>query len=966
MERLFEADRLDCQRALQEPQRARVIPASENFMSLQWLLESQQLPMENNATVAEQPWNSAITDTLQDFCLESEEEAGQSSKQVDQISKCSPTNIVEQILRDFCSSPSYLDDASPKYNTHPDFRFYNKQIRTYSRPIQKQVNVILDDDEERLSCSSGLSMQEDFITQMPTTKHCDFDANSSQLICENLLNLSAFFTQNQVQSCSSIDLPKDEGQATAMVMEEPQDAEDILKDNGYCIGNTEECRLLDDNDDVRVEATVECSLFDGSARLETTRKVTNLLPNVNVNEVNQEDAKETCNNEFLDDIPFSEWQPIELPNTSGKLPKPAAKHMDFNVCDQLEEIPISEWQPMFIPESASQKSKETSEQQQNSSQEFKVTPGVIEFRTASNKTVELTEEMRKKAAMLMADLKCPEETEHPSNQAETLSAFKTASNKTLKMTAEMEKRAAMLMADLSALQDEPKVENHSNQLETMSGFRTASNKTLKLTKEMQKKAAMADINCNDSQIPTASNTNNKKRLGKMDKKIENIKKETLDEIPLSQWKPMELNVVQKFEIAQQANDVSSQLDMIPLSEWQHVDLADSVEYRTASNKLIEVSDEHQQKASILMATVATELSEICDRNAPAVQVHLEQVQFRTASNKALEVTEEMRQRAAMLMADLEAIQETNNLSDEMHSMEFESNHILEGVEHCSASKNTIKMSTKIDEATKILSADIEVVNSTMPIGSGNRKSNRRKCIPIIKDDMEDNTTTLKEESNRKQENVSRISKDSNNINTLTPSEHDNRRNGDTVNRLNTRDPFEDGHRNTDSRQDFLCLATPHPNKLAANGNLAFETPKCTPESQVSLTHLTELSPLDTATKKSIITRRNLLSLNKRRKLKKDVENMDATQTPARQRFNPMKTATSTPMPSRQEHSQQTLEDVPCSIQKERRFSQDSPRVQRERVGKRRSEEALSPIYAPTNKSRRLGLSRIRNKSSNNI
>ncbi|XP_062131127.1 breast cancer type 2 susceptibility protein homolog isoform X2 [Drosophila sulfurigaster albostrigata] len=944
MERLFEADRLDCQRALQEPQRARVIPASENFMSLQWLLESQQLPMDNNATAAEQPWNSGIADTLQDFCLESEKEAGQSSKQVEQISKCSPTNIVEQILRDFCSSPSYLDDASPKYNTHPDFRFYNKQIRTYSRPSKKQVNVVLDDDEERLSCSSGLSMQEDFITQMPTTKHCDFDANSSQLICENLLNLSAFFTQNQVQSCSSIDLPKDEGQAAAMIMEEPQDAEDILKDNGYCIGNTEECRLLDDNDAVRVE-------------------VTNLLPNVNG--VNQEDAKETCNNEFLDDIPFSEWQPIELPNTSVELPKPAAKHMDFNVCDQLEEIPISEWQPMFIPETASQKPNEASEEQLNSSQEFKVTPGVIEFRTASNKTVELTEEMRKKAAMLMADLKCPEETEHPNNQAETFPAFKTASNKTLKMTAEMEKRAAMLMADLSALQDEPKVEN---QLETMSGFRTASNKMLKLTEEMQKKASMlmADINCNNSQIPTASNTNNKRRLGAMDTKIENIKKETLDKIPLSQWQPMELNLVQKIEIAQQTNDVSSQLDMIPLSEWQHVDLADSVEFRTASNKLIEVSDEHQQKASTLMATVATELSEICDRNAPAVQVHLEQVQFRTASNKALEVTEEMRQRAAMLMADLEAIQNTNNLLDEMQSKEFESNHILEDAEYGSASRNTIKMSTEIEEATKILSADIEVVNSAMPIGSGNRKSNRRKCIPIIKDDMEENSTTLKEESNRKQENVSRISKDSSNINTLTPSEHDNKRNGDTVNRLNTRDPFEDGHRNTDSRQDFLCLATPHPSKLADNGNLAFETPKCTPESQVSLTHLTELSPLDTATKSSIITRRNLLSLNKRRKLRKDVENMDATQTPARQRFNPMKTATSTPMPSRQEHSQQPLEDVQCSIQKERRFSQDSPRVQRERVGKRRSEEALSPIYAPTNKSRRLGLSRIRNKSSNNI
>ncbi|KAH8261457.1 hypothetical protein KR044_009570, partial [Drosophila immigrans] len=237
MQMLCEADRLDCQRALEEPQRPRIVPASEKFMSLQWLLESQQLPMEEITTVAE----------THSTAVDQQEAEGQAPSQVGEHS-----NIVDQILKDFCSSPSYLDDAQPTYFTHPDFRFYNKQIRTYSRQNRKQLNVILDDDEdERISCSSGLSVQEDFITQMPTTKHCNFDANSSQMICENLLNLSAFFTQNQVKSCSSIDLPPDRVQTEVMAMEEPQDAEDILRDNGYCIGNTEECRLPDDNDAIK-------------------------------------------------------------------------------------------------------------------------------------------------------------------------------------------------------------------------------------------------------------------------------------------------------------------------------------------------------------------------------------------------------------------------------------------------------------------------------------------------------------------------------------------------------------------------------------------------------------------------------------------------------------------------------------------------------------------------------------------
>ncbi|KAH8370216.1 hypothetical protein KR093_002662, partial [Drosophila rubida] len=334
----------------------------------------------------------------------------------------------------------------------------------------------------------------------------------------------------------------------------------------------------------------------------------------------------------------------------------------------------------------------------------------------------------------------------------------------------------------------------------------------------------------------------------------------------------------------------------------------------------------------------------CDMNAPA-----EPLQFRTASNRTLDLTEELRQRAAMLMADLEAVEEASNAL-----YEIKSKAISESVQFRSASNKTIEVSNEMQQAAKFLLADIEMGNA---VRSENDYIQSRNTSMTREDDTKTNASIL-EERNRLSGYDLPPSEDKNYTTTLTVSEN-------TENRRNTLIPSEDGQKNTDQTQCLLSSATPQPTKLAAQCNLAFETPKCTPELQVSLTQLSEISPLDNATKSSIITRRNLLSLNKRRKSKKDAENVDASQTPMRQCFTPMATATSTPMPSRQEKRKEPQDNLQCN-NKERRYSQDSPNVQRERVGKRRSEEALSPIYAPTNKTRRLGLSRIRNKSTHNI
>ncbi|XP_034475787.1 breast cancer type 2 susceptibility protein homolog isoform X2 [Drosophila innubila] len=988
----FEADRLDCQRAQQEPKRAPPVPASENFMSLQFMLESQQLPLEE-AELDLSPQHEA-------------EENPETPERLQSIQN----SIVLEILKDFCSSPSYEKDEPPVYYVSPQFRFYNKKLRTYQRRcrVQPTTHLTTDDDDERMSCSSGLSVQEDFITEMPTRNHCEFDANSSQRICENLLNLSAFFTQNNANS--SIDLPADRAQTEAMLVEDPQDASDILKDNGYFIGNTEQCKLLDDCNDTKVNK--ELTLFGGSNRLPTmethcktnNRKDGNLFDDCLdwfADDINAEafskkadladakpakeavESKETNDSEFFDGIPFSEWQPMDLPKPASNVPKEIPtltekQQLESNVCNQLEEIPLSEWQPMDIPDT-------------------------VQFRTASNKTIEISEEQQKEPLKLMADLEASYPQQAKGNSTEFIVPnapdkieFRTASNKTVKLTEEMQKRAAMLMADLEAI-------NGGNQLEKESEFHTASNRN------------MTDIEIN----------------------ITKREEEFLDEIPFSEWQPMEISP--KAE----TNDCSSQLDVIPLSEWQPMDIAESVEFRTASNKIIDVSEEKQKEAAKLMADVETiysqtlreasdkgkqpeevlfrtasnktlELTDEMRKKAAMLMTDLETVQestnechpsnstsetrgfnsthpkdfqFRTASNKTLELTDEMRKKAAMLMADLETVQESTNECHPSNSTsetrEFNSTHPKD-FQFRTASNKTLELTDEMRKKAAMLMADLETVQeSTNECHPSNSTIEIRGFNSTHPKDFQFRTASNKplELTEEMRKKAAMLLADLDTIEAPANAENQSKSISETVAcvRSASKKPIQVSEdmliatknlladvdmenvgklKECDTRKDCLMTATPQPRKFESISSSVFETPKCTPELQDSLTQLSERSPLDKATKSSIITRRNLLSLNKRRKLKRDSENIDTADTPNRQRFNPMTAATSTPVPNRKENIKA---DAQCR-NRERRCSQETPA----RVGKRRSEEALSPIYAPTNKTRRLGLSRIRNKSSNDI
>ncbi|EDW61568.2 breast cancer type 2 susceptibility protein homolog [Drosophila virilis] len=890
-EQLFEADRLDCLRAQQEPLRVRAVPASQNFHSLQSMLESQDMLIEQALPEPE------ATEQL--------------------LSK--PSSIVVEILRDFCSSPTYVEEQLPTDDDSPWFRFRGKKIKTFGHKRPTAIAATTADDEDRLSCSSELSVQEDNTTQVPTTTHCNFDVNSSQKICENLLNLSAFFSQNNVNK--SIDLP-DIDPKSCLAIEandyEQEDATDVVEDMGYFLGSTEQCKLLDENCDIKIADEPEFSLFSERSRLLTRKTPLKAGQSQEANlcgdwfkadfvtqklkvPLDKTQTNETTETELLEGIPFSEWQPMDIAHSTNKVSKASTnrnsaleqKQLQATDCKQPELIAFSEWQP-----------------------------DVTEFRTASSKPIKVSEQHQKEAGKLMADLEAsyiqkPSEVVNGRDSAAI--QFRTASNKTMQITEEMRRKAAMLMADLETVVGNPP-ELQELQMDRMPGYHSAPNKTLKAPKQIPK--TELDMNTSKREEVTTDC-------------------EMLDGIPLSEWQPMDIPDSNQTPAE---SYVCSQLDMIPFSEWQPMDIPDAVQFRTASNKAIEVSEEQQKQAAKLMADIEASYSQQMgadrsDRNLDS------EVEFRTASNKIVKLTDEMRQRAAMLMADLE----TGNLSsqettkeqlDKVQRSAIDGSEANQNIEFRTASNKIVKLTDEMRQRAAMLMADLEF----------GQQEEEKEHLAKIK---------LKKCASG---NISESVDKSRKLITAEDIESEKRIPEPTCEFFDGIVPLE-----PETRMGQIT-ATPQQPQLVTQKNsetlnVPFETPKCTPELQSSLTQLSERSPLDKATKSSIITRRNLLSLNKRRKQKRDADNCsaDAGRTPIR-RFAPMAASTSTPMPSRKDN----VEGESQRVMRDRSCSQESPRVHRERVGKRKSEEALSPIYAPTTKTRRLGLSRIRNKSNHDI
>ncbi|XP_070134643.1 breast cancer type 2 susceptibility protein homolog [Drosophila bipectinata] len=631
--------------------------------------------------------------------------------------------IAESILRDFCSSPTYFEENhEPATETSPWFRFRHKKIKTYSRrrilkeePPPVTLKYEVEEEEDRLSCSSGLSVQEDYTTPA-TTSVCELDANTSQKICENLLNLSEYFSLGNPNTpsnkCLNIDLPSkketslQDSSGSKEKLSPMSDTQSSVEYSAIELKNLRD-ELLES--DYTFEASQNCdikprgdTIFGGMESIKNTdSKVCedwsegdSFLESINTEQISLKDDKceeiesktgpseiKSENYEILlDDIPITEWQtPMDIPEETNIESKESAKDetaksgcsKDITDTQFLQEFPLEEWQP-----------EEASE--------------FVGFRTASNKKIQISEETKARAAKLMADLDAEEvqqENFKESDKVPEFLGFRTASNKAINISEETRKRAAKFMADFEA--EEHRKDTSNEDPETIPefvGFRTASNKAIEISEETKLRAAafMANLEAEDPQ--KKSDDGNSAKLDDF------VGFRTASNKAIEISKEMESKGAKFLAQFKEENEQTLAADTeflqtIAFSQWEPLDIPDTVDTRTDKADHMEIkattSDNHtstseapadtsvntSQSATIpqLVAFHKTsfkfmEISQemrtkgdqlmadvIAGKPSPSRSLDTSGiVGFRTASNKPIEITKEMKKKAAKLIAEVEA------------------------------------------------------------------------------------------------------------------------------------------------------------------------------------------------------------------------------------------------------------------------------------------------------------------------
>ncbi|KAH8319645.1 hypothetical protein KR074_002823 [Drosophila pseudoananassae] len=592
--------------------------------------------------------------------------------------------ITESILRDFCSSPTYFEENhEPADETSPWFRFRHKKIKTYSRrrilkeePPPVTLKYEEDEEEDRLSCSSGLSVQEDYTTPA-TTSVCELDANTSQKICENLLNLSEYFSLGnpnpQSNKCLNIDLPSKKEtslQDSSGSKEKLSPMSDTLSSVEYSAIELKNLRdeLLEDdytfeasqNCDIKPRGTFGDTIFGGMESIKhTDSKVCedwsegdSFLENINTEQISLKDDKceetetktgpsdiKSENYEILlDDIPITEWQtPMNIPDETNidskvspkdadqdKLTETAKASCSKDITDTqfLQEFPLEDWQP-----------EEASE--------------LVGFRTASNKQIHISEETKARAAKLMADLDAEEVQQENSKETDKVPefvGFRTASNKAINISEETRKRAAKFMADFEAEEHQKDTSNEGAEtIPEFVGFRTASNKAIEISEETKQRAAAFIANL-ETEDPQSDDRN----TAKLDDFV-GFRTASNKAIEIS--KEMESKGAQFLAQFKEENEQTLAADTeflqsIAFSQWEPLDMPDPVDTRT------DRTDDMEIKATtadnITTSEVPADTSINTSQSATIPQI----VAFHKTSFKFMEISQEMRTKGDQLMADV--------------------------------------------------------------------------------------------------------------------------------------------------------------------------------------------------------------------------------------------------------------------------------------------------------------------------
>ncbi|KAH8234296.1 hypothetical protein KR038_007214 [Drosophila bunnanda] len=964
---IYNVDRQDSLQALRMQKQNRTVAATSEFISMEELLRTQAEPSPGQ-------------------------------------------EIIDMVLRDFCSSPTYVEEEDlPTCESPPWFRFRKKKIRTYSRkqspPQQNVLSVAIeaDDEEEddRLSCSSGLSVQEDHTAPTATSVR-ELDANTSQKICENLLNLSQYFLLSNPSSSSNSNPNKQQPQAVSIEIDLPTKVDpdpqkpSCSRDQRSHLSDTNssaECTSIElenlETDLLGIGFTFEASkicdikprgkrlysrslniylyvfkpsvpgnLVDtlfGNSKAGTTivqsqsdSKVCadwsegdSLLENFNT-------EKMSLSDEELDKKPLL-IDPVEtrLIEVKPEVPESCTQSL-------LDDIPISEWQtPMDIPEEFIKETPELSQKEVKIEASEEIPQEIVKastskcikfvgFRTASNKVIEITEEMASRGAMFIAQFQASDR-QSQANDAEFLQGIAFSEwepidmpEKPTKVPEKEELSQLIKRNNLELSETETPNTSQSVNIPQLVAFRKTPYKFMEVAEEM---------------------------------KIKGDK--LMAEVESGLYQPSQCR-----KVAQRPNEVLEELERKAAEIQEVVDTVNTefVGFRTASDKPIVVSEEMKIKAAQFMAEFQTGGSnqepegiaqedtgntEFIDKpivvskemKGSAAKWIVEEeascsnhqkedaagdadfVGFRTASNKAIVISEAMKAKAAKFMTEFQA-ESPQNISFNTENKSCDLGDAPEFFGFQTASNKLDEISEEMKNKAAKLMAETEVNQNQKPTSDN-------ECLS----DLSDNDSGEKFKGFPENGLLPLFAEDDLSNDSVFPRLSQTTKDGSKSSTPKLRRDTYDGIPSS-KRLRKISNSSPDQNRQEVSRKVhkttscqsSLGTPIQSQEIHASLTQLAGLSPLDQKTKTSVIARRNLLTLSKRRKRSRTpTGTLPAnTITPIKSRLAAMPASTSTPLADR------NMNHV-----------QDS-------AATKQNAEDMSPICMPPSKSRRLGLSRSRN------
>ncbi|XP_068147608.1 breast cancer type 2 susceptibility protein homolog isoform X2 [Drosophila tropicalis] len=859
---------------------------------------------------------------------------------------CTEQNpIVDMIRQDFCLS-SEDDDELDLPNVSKS-KFGNQILKTYSkeRPLHATPNRLTDNDDQddRMSCSSGLSVQEAEASKSFLPKIDQLDAHSSQKMRENLLNLSESLstpsskTENKPQ-------PTSDNCDTSNL-------KDTFESPNALVTGASQSKVCDDwSDSDSIFADYNTDPSDESAE--------------------KHEKNPSSVSDMLLDIPLSEWQiPMNLPGEQKDKPfdmdhsnnetvsfwtaskkiipvseetmnrasslmaqateeegnesKPLRKGLS-RVMDQSNNESVSFWtaSQKIISVSKETMSKASSLMAQATREESgELKPPIkglsrvlhpphketVSFWTASKKIIPVSEETMSKASSLMALPSTAEKNCELKPSRKGLSRVVTprencrniSDKKFIPISEESMKRASSLMAQTTTAQKGIETSNEAKPLRKgLSRINTSlynSNKCESKPTNIQKSLSKIFESCPDHKYMPISKTTEYKssrnlHTANIDIPINNLDTESLIAIPEicesndnRKFKPLT-----KSQVSEESKTISfSEAPKIPLKvELPKIEPLDFQKTLLACQQIVKVSDQTKEKAMQVMTDLqAMYLENQKSVNEPRVEKVTEQPSFNDEGVKFHRACKELFGISDDTKNNVTRI--LNDLKAAIPKCTLVRIPALEKLQ--TACTNVINV---MEESQNVASMIMRNYDEAQEVEAQNMASTDPQETKLFLENPIDDCKLKKEEKSIEEnlssslgeqvsETESEISsgEDFNGFFELETSKIQKHPNADNINDTQLQ------------RTDLETSSKSQPEIGVAT------TPSCPHNIHSSLSQLANRSPLDKSTKSAIIGRRNLLTLN-RRKMRNATRPEEVNKKERQPSFSPKFCSTSTPLVDR--------------------------------------------------------------------